>query len=121
MFLVKTQNSLRCEQKKSKIKNLIIDKVKEFENLETYKLNSEFLTFICNIVENIVKKKYKINKKEIVIEVYDKIFTNITYEEKLQICKNIDFIFDNNLITKIPLFKQIFEYFKTYVKKKIIG
>jgi hypothetical protein len=42
MSLVKTQNSLRTDEKKTKIKNLIVSRAKEFENLSTYKLNNEF-------------------------------------------------------------------------------
>ena len=120
MSLVKTQNTLRTDEKKTKIKNLIISRAKEFELISQYKLNNEFLTLICNQVENLVKKKYKIDKKAFVLEIYSILYPNITTEEQLQLANNIAFIFDNNLISKIPLSKQIIEFIKSWLKKKII-
>jgi hypothetical protein len=120
MSLVKTQNTLRTDEKKTKIKNLIISRAKEFELISQYKLNNEFLTLICNQVENLVKKKYKIDKKQLVLEIYTLLFSDITDNEKFDVSRNINFIFDNNLIIKIPLSKQIIEFVKSWLKKKII-
>ena len=120
MSLVKTQNTLRTDEKKTKIKNLIVSRAKEFELISQYKLNNEFLTLICNLVENNVKKKYKIDKKALVLEIYSILYPNITTEEQIQLVSNIAFIFDNNLISKIPLSKQIIEFVKNWFKKKII-
>jgi len=120
MSLVKTQNTLRTDEKKTKIKNLIVSRAKEFENLSSYKLNNEFLSLICNLVENNVKKKYKIDKKAFVLEIYTILYSDISTDEQLQIANNIAFIFDNNLISKIPLSKQIIEFVKSWLKKKII-
>ena len=38
---------------KDQIKNLIVSKAKEFENLTSHKLN-EFVSLVCNLVENLV-------------------------------------------------------------------
>ena len=65
MSLVKTQNSLRTDEKKTKIKNVIVSSAKEFENLSTYKSNNEFLSLICNLIENLVKKNIKLTKKHL--------------------------------------------------------
>jgi len=118
MSLVKTQNTLRTDEKKTKIKNLIVSRAKEFENLSSYKLNNEFLSLVCNQVENLVKKHYKIDKKSFVLEFFSALFPDITTDEQLQIANNIAFIFDNNLIIKIPLSKQIVEFGKNWLKKK---
>ena len=115
MSLVKTQNSLRTDEKKTKIKNLIVSRAKEFENLSSYKLNNEFLSLVCNQVENLVKKHYKIDKKSFVLEIFSALFPDITTDEQLQIVNNIAFIFDNNLIIKIPISKQIIEFGKNWV------
>jgi hypothetical protein len=120
MLLVKTQNSLRTDEKKTKIKNVIISRAKEFENLASYKLNNEFLSLVCNLVENLVKKHYKIDKKDFVLEIYSTLFPDITDDEKLGISGNISFIFDNNLISKVPLSTQIIGMIKAWIKKKII-
>ena len=98
---------------------MIVSRAKEFENLSSYKLNNEILSLVCNQVENLVKKHYKIDKKSFVLEIFSALFPDITTDEQFQIANNIAFIFDNNLTIKIPLSKQIIEFGKNWVKKKI--
>ena len=54
METIKPQNSLRVDQKKTKIKNEIIDKIKSagFSNLDNLKNDNELLSLVMNLIEN---------------------------------------------------------------------
>lgn len=90
--------------------------IPEFQRLRT---EIELIKLICNIVENSVVKSQLIDKKQLVIDIFQRVF-NLSPVE-LELIKNgIEFIFNNKLIKKIS--------YKKYIKssgyiflKKIIG
>ena len=90
--------------------------IPEFHRLRT---EIELIKLICNIVENSVVKSQLIDKKQLVIDIFQRVF-NLSPVE-LELIKNgIEFIFNNKLIKKIS--------YKKYIKssgyiflKKIIG
>ena len=44
--------------------NKIVEKIKEIPNYENLKLDVELTLHICNIIENIITKKDKVDKKK---------------------------------------------------------
>ena len=90
--------------------------IPEFQRLRT---EIELIKLICNIVENSVVKSQLIDKKQLVIDIFQRVF-NLSPVE-LELIKNgIEFIFNNKLIKKIS--------YKKYIKssgyiflRKIIG
>ena len=60
----------------------------------------------------------KTDKKELVLEVYHKVFS-LNENEKLNIGTQIDFLCDNNLIEKVHTVKKKSKLFCNYVKSKL--
>jgi len=101
METIKPQNSLRVDQKKTKIKNEIIDKIKSagFSNLDNLKNDNELLSLVMNLIENSIKKKYKIDKKELLLDIYSELYPNLSQDEKMNIIKNHQFLFENDFFS----------------------
>ena len=119
-ILVNPKNDLYQDIKACEIKNKICDRLNKIENLQGYKLNNEFLVLACNLIEYYVKKKYNIDKQNLLITIYDSIFLNLSEEEKATVRTNIQFIFNNEHIKKIPLYKLLCCSFSEFIKKKIV-
>ena len=113
------KNDLAQDIKVAEIKNKIVERLEKIENLQDYKLNNEFLVLACNLVEFYVKKKYNIDKLNLVINIYDRIFANLTEDDKTTIRQNIQFIYNNNHIKKISYYKLMFCGIKEWLKKKV--
>jgi len=122
MDTIKPQNSLRVDQKKTKIKNAIIEKVKSLglSNLDNLKLDNELLSLIMNFIENSIKKKYKIDKKELLLDIYNELYPNLTQEEKMNLIKNHQFLYENDFLSKIPSSTVVINFLKDLFIKKFL-
>lgn len=89
-------------------------KIRSLPDFSSLKLNPEIVLFACNLIENIVKKKYKINKKELCINVLTTIF-NFTEPDKKSCGEIIEFLHSTSQIKKATLWKKI----KIVIKKKL--
>jgi len=107
LSIVPLKNNILNDFKKNEIKTSIINRLREL-NLDPtkYKLDAEYLTLICNLVEHLVVKKDKIDKKKLVLDVFNDLFScDITQEEINTIENNIEFIFQNKNIKKVSFYK----------------
>ena len=116
LSFVKPKNKLKNKAFKTELVNEIIKRISEFENHTTLRSDPELLKFVCELVENAVKEKT--NKKELVLEIYHKVFS-LNENEKLNIGTQIDFLCDNNLIEKVHTVKKKSKLFCNYVKSKL--
>ena len=97
---------------------VLITKIKEeIPKFEELKLNIELTLLCCNIVENTVKKKTKIDKEKLVIDALTQVF-NLTEEEQKTIKNQIEFLFNNNKIVKIDETKKFFKSVGDWFIKK---
>jgi hypothetical protein len=104
--LVSVNNDLAFDVKRTEIKNKIIARVNELGiTIATYRLNNEFLLLVCNLVEHLVnKKKYKIDKKVLVVEILNQLFT-LNAVEKANVESNIEFLWNNKNIKSVSRWK----------------
>ncbi len=102
MDIIKPKNKLKSQMKLGEISKKIIEKIQTIPNYQELKNDLETLLYICTLVENEIKqaKSKGINKKEIVLEIINKIFT-FNPEELLVIGKHIEFLHINDLIKKV--------------------
>jgi len=119
MDIIQPQNSLKTSIKFNDIKNIIVERIAKFENLQQYKLDIEFLKLVCNMIEFQVKKKYDIDKKDLLLKIYDQSFVNLTDDEKETVKKNIEFIFQNKHIKKVSYYKLFVCGLSEWIKKKL--
>ena len=117
--LVSVNNDLALDMKRNDIKSKIIARINELGiNTATYRLNNEFLLLICNLVEHLVnKKKYKIDKKVLVIEILNQLFT-LNVIGKTNVESNIEFLWNNKNIKKLSAFKLFCVGMKEYFYPK---
>lgn len=120
--LVKPKNKLKREQYNNELKKLIIDKVKELDNVGTLKFDNELLKYVCNCVENGLKPKYekkqKTNKKALVIEIFEEIFS-LNEDEKKKIGNNIEFLISNEMIQTVNIISKCGLVGFNYLKSKL--
>ena len=116
LTFVKPKNKLKQKAFKSELISEIVKKIVEFENHSTLRNDPELLKFVCKMVENGVKKD--IDKKELVLEIYQKVFS-LNDTERKNIGEQIDFLCDNNLISKVHSVRKNSKIFVNYIKSKL--
>jgi hypothetical protein len=114
--VVPLKANILIDWKKAEIKNKIISRVNELNiPISQYKTDNEFLTLICNLIEYLTVKKDCINKKDLVILIYNELY-GLTAEETETLKSNIDIIHLQKKIRKVSWWKLfkcgVFEYFK---------
>lgn len=115
--IVPLKNNILVDFKKQDIKNKIIERINELKlNVPLYKNDNEFLTLVCNLIEFLVNsKKDNINKKEMVLMIYQELF-GLTPDEQETLKNNIDIIHLQNKIKKVSMWKLfkcgVYELFK---------
>ena len=113
--LINPKNNLLKVQKFSDVLTLLKQKVAEYPTSHILKKCNEFLLYVCKIVEEVVLKSDKINKKEFVIDLFKQLFLLNEPECKV-IGSYVDFLWSNGLICKIKTSKKLFNF----VKKSIL-
>ena len=111
LSLIKPKNQLLKAQKLNDLINIVKQKVCEFPASHNLKSCQEFILMVCNLVEEIVKKSDKINKKELVINVLKSVLVLSEAESKL-VDASIEFLWSNDLIQKIPSSKKAVKWLK---------
>ena len=105
LTLVPIQNSLAVDVKRIEIKNKIITRIGELGlDIANYRNSTEFMLLILNLIEHLVIKKDKINKKELAIEILDTVF-GLTDIDKANVDSNIEFLHQNKNIKKVSMWK----------------
>lgn len=101
--LIPTTHSLGLEIKKQDAKEKIIERITQLKLTESkYKNSQDLLLLICNLSEHLIKDK-KIDKKEIVMDIYTNIFA-LNATEKVTIENQIEFLHANKAIKKLSRF-----------------
>ena len=119
LSFVNPKNTLKNSDHKAKIVKAICERVEEFENHHSLRADAELLKFICNLVENSPDlEKHKIDKNNLVIDVYVKLF-NISQNEKDKLNNDMMFLINNNLISKTNVVRKWFRKFTNFISKKI--
>lgn len=90
------------------------NRIRSLPNFIELRLNPEIVLFACNLIENIVKRKYKIDKKQLCITVLAQIF-NFTEIDKKNAGEIIEFLHSTSQIKKATLWKKV----KIILKKKL--
>lgn len=121
---IKSKNSLRKREKKDKIKRIIRERITSINSYQSLRNNNsidqELVLMICNCVENLVKKKYQIDKKQFVIEIVEDIFPNLSQYERENILNMVQFLFDNLLIQIVPISEKISHFAVSWIKRKLL-
>lgn len=120
---VNPKNSLARSAKFSKTVDKIVCKASEVPDHTKYKLDLEFLTMVCVMVEHLIDNKkevVKVDKKDVIFTVYGKLFGTLTPPDLLVIESNIQYLFENGKIKQKGIFKVITSSIWDWIKRKIL-
>lgn len=121
---IKPKNSLRQREKKEKIKRLIKQRIVAISSHQALRQNNtidqELVLMVANSVENLVKKKYQIDKKPFVVEILEDIFGNLNMVERENVLNLVQFLFDNALIESVPVVEKLSYYAIGWIKRKFL-
>jgi hypothetical protein len=113
--LISITPNLANEIKQNEIKAKIIGRLTELKLIDAkYKLSTDVLLLVANLLEHLVKDK-KLNKKQLLLDIFVSVF-NIQAQDRVQIESQLEFLHSNKAIKKLSKFYLFFcgicEYFK---------
>ena len=105
--IISLKNSILVDVHKTEIKSAIMKRVAELNlDLVKWKINPEFLSLLCNMIEHLVEKKDKINKLDFAIEIVNDLLSGSLTADEIAIIKStIEFIHQNKNIKKVSVWK----------------
>ena len=111
--LVVFKHSLHKNKTEAEIGSLVIQQISLLGDLKKYKFDSEFILYVCNLVEHLVSSN-KFDKKKIVLNVIGSVFS-LNINETEVISNAIEFLHSNQLIKKVE--QEVQETFLTKINK----
>jgi len=118
LSVITIKNGLFTDYRFNEVKNAIVKRLTELNMIHLkYKLDNEFLTLLTNLIEYLVAKKDKINKKALALEIMKDFFA-ATDEDLEIIGKNIEYLHNNKVIKKVSFWKLFKAGFCEWFKKK---
>ena len=110
-LFIKPSNSLWKSAKIEKTKNKILGAITAMPAIiRAQKHNMELLTMISNMVEHKIdnkgkKDKLKIDKKALVVEIYNALYGTLNPQDVQTLMDNIEYLHSNDKIIKYPLWR----------------
>jgi hemoglobin-like flavoprotein len=116
--LVPLRNSLKQLSKFEQIANQIVEYIKQIPNLSNEKNNLELIALVCNCIEFLCKKKYKINKENLLIYALKKALgEEFSQEDEVLVKKHIEYLHSNKLIKTVSKITITGEFLKGFFLK----
>lgn len=119
-LVVPVKNHLLKNLKVDEVKREIIERIQKFPNYNAYKNDVEFLLLVCNMIEHLIIKKDKIDKKQLLIEIYKQVFNNVTLDDVKALEQNIEFLHANKKIKKVSYYKLFKTGLLEWCKKRFL-
>ena len=124
---MKPANGLWKDAKISKIHNKVLERLTELPlEVRANKHNMELLSLVCNLIENagINNKekcaKLKIDKKQLLIQIYNSLYGSISPADCELLSKNIEFLHDNGHIVKLSSWQMFAYCIAGWFKRKVL-
>lgn len=106
---VKSENGLRKKEKMCKIRRIVVHEMNKSVSSGIFKENGcidcEVVKKIMICLEELVLKKYGINKFELLIQICSELFGTLSNQEIENLKKQVEYNIDNSLIKKIPSYR----------------
>lgn len=117
--VVDVKHNLKHDLVFYEIKEKIKQRLTQFPDYAKYKTDTEFLLLACNLIENLIKKSLKVNKKDLCLTIYKEIFQMSDDDIKL-VDNNIEFLFNNKKFKKVSYYKLFMTGISEWMKRKIL-
>jgi hypothetical protein len=102
----------------------IISKINDIPNHNEYRHNLEMLKMVCVMIEHAIdnkQRKSKIDKKDIVFMVWNRVWSGMRPEELKSLEQNIQFLWENGFIKKKKLWSVIKHSCADWFQRKILN
>ena len=119
---VNPKHSLAADVKTNLLVNQIIEKVSDIPNHIEYKHNMELLKMVCSILEQEVdnkKNNIKIDKKDIVFRVWNRLFDAMKPADIKDLEANIKYLWENGQIKKKGFLKVAYASVCDWFRRRI--
>ncbi len=117
---IQPKNSLARELRKKQIVETVISRVSELNTNSRKKDDMEFILLVCQLLEHLVLKKDKIDKKALALNVFRGLFNGDICEDDLEkISQHIEFLWENKQIIKVSFFRKIPSILCEWFERKI--
>jgi hypothetical protein len=123
----KPSNGLWKDAKISKVHARVLERITDLpKEVRENRHNMEFLSLVANLVENAginnkeKTKKQQIDKKLLVIMIFNSLYGNLGPADVDLLNKNIEFLHDNNHIVKEPTWKMCLYCVGGWIKRKVL-
>ena len=120
---IKLKNSARNVILENTLIKNIVDKIKIIPQFDHLKNDIELTEHVCNLVENSItgnKNSKPIDKKNLVLKIITLLFSLNSEVEKKNIELQIDYLYNNNMINKIPLTTKMLNALRNTLIKNIV-
>jgi hypothetical protein len=118
MDLIPLRNGLFHDVRLNEIITTIVGRLNELKLIDRrYIGDAEFVLYLMNIIEHLVVKKDKIDKKALLKELFRNHY-GATETELMIIDKMVDFLHSNKQVKKVSYYKIFKCAIKEYFKKK---
>lgn len=104
LSFINTKHTLQVAKHKNDLCSAIVAKVQEIDRYKALKFDNELLIFVCNCIENALD--VKMDKKMLALMIYEKLFDELSHDDKEIISSSIEFLWSNKLIKKMPKVKK---------------
>lgn len=118
------KNGLAKDAKINSLVSKIIQKVAEIPNHNEYKNNMELLKMVCVMVEHAIDnktEKIKIDKKDIVFQVWTRLFNGLQPRELVDLGNNIEYLWQNGQIKRKKLWSVVKHSVSDWFNRKILN
>ena len=118
--LVEFKNTLASHIKQNKIIDEVTEIITKIPNFMNLKMDPEVTVYVCNIIENLIKKedKKEISKLNLATLILTKVW-NLEENELDAVIKQIQFLNNNGGIKKVSKSKKYGKYLKQWIIKKL--
>jgi hypothetical protein len=110
---VPENKAFKKERKQQQIVDIIIAELKKNPNRAKHDVSC--IIRCCELIEYLVKKKYHMDKFDIVVKVYNTLFGAMQPAEIEQLKKSIDTIIENKLFKRVAIYHEVYSYLKKVV------
>ena len=118
--LVEFKNTLASHIKQNKIIDEVTEIITKIPNFMNLKMDPEVTVYVCNIIENLIKKedKKEISKLNLATLILTKLW-NLEENELDIVIKQIKFLDNNQQIKKVSKSKKYGKYIKDWIIRKL--
>jgi hypothetical protein len=117
--IIQPKFTLAKLSKEEEILSIIVSLVSKIASLVDDPKFLDLLSYIANLIENFVKKKDDIDKKQLLIKIYKKVYPNISDADLQTILDNLQHLYDTGQVKKISLRKYLYHYARNFLQKKV--